>query len=108
MGSWEFNIRLRRMSGELIAIQYWAVEGVRWANGSPILRCRGFLVSSWKHSGRCPVSSWEPNIRLWIVSNGSWESNIRVWRMSGELMNVEYWTVEGFRWVHGSPILHCG
>ena len=59
MGSWESNIRLWRVSGELMGGQYWSVEGVQWAHRSSILDCGG-----------CPVSSLQFNIRVQRVSNG--------------------------------------
>ena len=65
MGSWELNIRVRRVSGELMGVQYKSMEGVQWAHGSSILDYRG-----------CPVSSLQ--------------SNIGLRRVSSELMGVEY------------------
>jgi hypothetical protein len=61
------NIELRRESGELIGVQYWTKEGVRWAHYRPILNAGGSLVSSLESNiglRKQSVSSLESNIGL--------------------------------------------
>ena len=59
------NIGLWRVSGEFMGVQYYTVEGVRWAHGSQILGFREYPM-------------------------GSWQSIIGRWRMLNVLMAVHY------------------
>ena len=59
VGSWWANTHLRRVSGELMVIQYSTMEGVLWAHGRPI-----------HIFGGCPVSSWWANTQPWRVTFG--------------------------------------
>jgi hypothetical protein len=83
VGLWELNIDLLRMSGGLMGVQYWTVEGVQWVHQSSILNYHG-----------CLVGSLELNIELLL-------------RMSGGFKGVQYSTMQGVRWTHGGSILNC-
>jgi hypothetical protein len=47
MSSGYFNIKLRRVSNELIVLQYYTPEGVQWAHDSSILDYEGSPMGSW-------------------------------------------------------------
>jgi hypothetical protein len=81
VGLWELNIDLLRVSGGLMGVQYWTVEGVQWAHRSSILNCQGCLV-------------------------GSLELNIELRRVSGGLMGGQYSTMEGVWWSDSNLILN--
>ena len=48
------------------------------------------------------MGSWEANIGVRKCPMGSWEFNIRLWRMSSELIAVQYQSAEGVQWAHES------